>query len=60
MLPRISRWEELLDVFTIREELVSDYRHYAESFLTIKDDRIRTHVERELDQGLLWPDPPLS
>jgi hypothetical protein len=49
-----------VDVFALREELVRDYRHYAESFLTIKDDRIRTHVKHEHDQGLLWPDPPLQ
>ncbi len=49
-----------MDVFALREQLVQDYRHYAESFLTIKDDRIREHVERELDEGLLWPDPPLQ
>jgi ATP-dependent helicase YprA (DUF1998 family)/very-short-patch-repair endonuclease len=49
-----------LDVFALRDQLVKDYRHYAESFLTIKDDRIREHVARELDQGLLWPDPALQ
>jgi superfamily II DNA/RNA helicase len=49
-----------LDVFKLREQLVNDYRHYAQSFLTIKDDRIRAYVERELDEGLLWPDPPLQ
>jgi ATP-dependent helicase YprA (DUF1998 family) len=49
-----------VDVFALRDQLVADYRHYAQSFLTIKDDRIREHVERELDEGLLWPDPPLQ
>jgi ATP-dependent helicase YprA (DUF1998 family) len=49
-----------LDVFALRDQLVTDYRHYAESFLTIKDARIRAYVERELDEGLLWPDPPLQ
>ena len=49
-----------MDVFALRDQLVKDYRHYAESFLTIKDERIREHVERELDEGLLWPDPPLQ
>jgi len=41
-----------LDVFALRDQLVSDYRHYAESFLTINGDRIRASVERELDEGL--------
>jgi len=49
-----------MDVFALREQLVRDYRHYAESFLTIKDDRIRAHVAEELDKGLLWPDPALQ
>jgi hypothetical protein len=30
-----------VDVFKLRDQLVEDYRHYAESFLAIKDDRIR-------------------
>ena len=49
-----------MDVFALREQLVEDYRHYAQSFLTIKDERIHAHVQRDLDQGLLWPDPPLQ
>jgi ATP-dependent helicase YprA (DUF1998 family)/very-short-patch-repair endonuclease len=49
-----------MDVFALRNQLVKDYRHYAESFLTIKDDRIRAHVAEELDKGLLWPDPALQ
>jgi ATP-dependent helicase YprA (DUF1998 family)/very-short-patch-repair endonuclease len=49
-----------MDVFALRDQLVKDYRHYAESFLTIKDDRIREYVARELDKGLLWPDPALQ
>ncbi len=49
-----------MDVFVLRDQLVSDYRDYAGSFLTIKDDRVREHVERELDEGLLWPDPALQ
>jgi hypothetical protein len=32
-----------LDVFKLREQLVRDYRHYPQSILTIKDDRIRAY-----------------
>ena len=49
-----------MDVFSLRDRLVNEYREYAESFLTIKDDRIRAHVAEELDKGLLWPDPALQ
>ena len=46
-----------MDVFALREELVSDYRHYAESFLSGQgraDPGARRSRARE---GLLWPDP---
>jgi len=49
-----------VDVFALREALVGDYRRYAESFLTIRDPRVREHVRRELDEGLLWPDPRIQ
>ncbi|HMS73431.1 MAG TPA: DEAD/DEAH box helicase, partial [Baekduia sp.] len=49
-----------MDVFELRDQLISDYRGYAESFFGIKDDRIRGHVSTELEKGLLWPDPPLQ
>jgi hypothetical protein len=32
-----------MDVFALHGQLVGDYRHYAESFLTIKDERIRDY-----------------
>jgi|tagenome__1003787_1003787.scaffolds.fasta_scaffold20955301_3 hypothetical protein len=49
-----------MDVFALRDKLVGDYRRYAESFLTIRDERIAEHVQAKLDEGLLWPDPPLQ
>jgi hypothetical protein len=49
-----------LDVFKLREQRVKDYRHHAQSFLTIKDDRVRGYVEGEVDESLLWPDPLLQ
>lgn len=49
-----------MDVFALRQTLVDDFRHYAESFMTIRDERVKEHVTRELDDGLLWPDPPLQ
>lgn len=49
-----------MDVFELRERLVSDYRLYAESFLPIADERIRENLDRELASGLLWPDPPVQ
>ncbi|MGH2947553.1 MAG: DEAD/DEAH box helicase [Solirubrobacteraceae bacterium] len=49
-----------MDVFALRDQLVRDYRHYAESFFTIRDERIREFVEAQLESGLLWPDPMLQ
>ena len=49
-----------MDVFALRDQLTRDYATYIESFIEIRDERIRTHVERELDEGLLWPDPLLQ
>jgi hypothetical protein len=39
-----------VDAFKLQDQLVEDYRHYAESFLTIKAERIREHGERDLDR----------
>jgi hypothetical protein len=49
-----------MDVFALRDQLVADYRHYAESFFTIRDERIGAFVEDQLASGLLWPDPMLQ
>ncbi|UGS38520.1 hypothetical protein DSM104329_04949 [Capillimicrobium parvum] len=49
-----------LDVFALRDQLVADYGRYAESFFAIRDDRIREHVEAEVQRGALWPEPPLQ
>lgn len=46
-----------MNVFEIRNQLVNDYKSYVSSFVRIRDNRIRTHVEKQLDSGLLWPEP---
>ena len=46
-----------MDVFDLRERLVSDYANYTRSFVVIRDQRIADHVDQELEDGLLWPDP---
>ena len=45
-----------MDVFYLRDRLVEDYREYVESFIRIKDERIRSTVEEAIDAGLLWPE----
>jgi ATP-dependent helicase YprA (DUF1998 family) len=49
-----------MDVFALRNQLAQDYAVYIESFIHIADQRIREHVDQELDEGLLWPDPLLQ
>lgn len=46
-----------MDVFALRNQIVGDYSSYIQSFITIGDPRIAEYVERELRDGLLWPDP---
>ncbi len=46
-----------MDVFDLRQQLIRDYAEYVSSFLEIADPRIREHVDRSLDDGLLWPHP---
>ena len=46
-----------MDVFRLRNELIEDYESYIKSFININDDRIREAVDKELTEGLLWPDP---
>jgi ATP-dependent helicase YprA (DUF1998 family) len=46
-----------MDVFDLRNTLVSQYRQYVQSFIRIRDQAIRDRVDSELDKGLLWPVP---
>lgn len=46
-----------MEIFDLRNKLVKDYADYIQSFIIIQDERIRNHVEENLENGLLWPDP---
>lgn len=49
-----------MDVFALRDKVVSNYRHYIESFVRIQDERIDKYVRDHFDQGTLWPDAILQ
>ena len=49
-----------MDVFKLRERVISEYRSYSEGFVEIADERIGTAVEDALEKGLLWPDPRIG
>lgn len=49
-----------MDVFTVRDEVIADYRAFTTSFVHIRDRRLRAYSEERLDAGAQWPEPWLS
>ena len=49
-----------MDVFDLRNRLVSDYRDYTRSFIKIHDPRIGAFVDGILDAEGFWPEPLLQ
>lgn len=46
-----------MDVFDLRDRLVTDYAQYVRSFIHIHDKRVGRTVEQKLQDGALWPEP---
>jgi hypothetical protein len=46
-----------MDVFALRNRLVGDYAGYVQSFIHIREARIREHVQQSLAAGVLCPEP---
>lgn len=42
-----------LDIFKLRNEVIQDYRSYIESFLKIRNPRVKEFVDQALDRGQL-------
>ena len=49
-----------MDVFALREKVVSDYKRYIESFVRIRDKRIDEFVCEQLDSDARDVRGPLS
>jgi ATP-dependent helicase YprA (DUF1998 family) len=49
-----------MDVFDLRDRLVSDYRSYTRSFIKIRDPRIDEFVDNVLNAEGFWPEPLLQ
>jgi ATP-dependent helicase YprA (DUF1998 family)/very-short-patch-repair endonuclease len=49
-----------MNIFDLRQRLVSDYARYTRSFIRIADPTILTKVEAELEAGAFWPEPLLQ
>jgi superfamily II DNA/RNA helicase len=46
-----------MNIFNVHSQIIEDYKSYIESFILIKDQRIKKKVHEELDGGRLWPEP---
>lgn len=46
-----------MDVFSLRDAVVGEYRKFATSFTTIQADDIQKQVEAIYAEGRFWPDP---
>ncbi|MCX5150082.1 protein kinase [Streptomyces sp. NBC_00320] len=49
-----------MDVFGVHRALIKDYRSFTEGGTVIRDDRIASFVEDDLNAKSQWPDPWLS
>jgi superfamily II DNA/RNA helicase len=49
-----------MDVFEVREQLISDYRSFTGAFVEPRDERIAAFLAEQLAVGQQWPDPWLS
>ncbi len=45
------------NIFSIHKSIISEYKSYVESFINIKNEKIRQVVQGEIENGSLWPDP---
>lgn len=46
-----------MNIFDFRNQLIDNYLQYVTSFIQIRDPKIKGHIEHELNDGILWPDP---
>ncbi|MCL5962722.1 MAG: DEAD/DEAH box helicase, partial [Chloroflexi bacterium] len=46
-----------MDVFALRDRVVGEYARYVQSFVRIRDQRLREFVDQQMASGVLWPDP---
>lgn len=49
-----------MDVFSLRDSVINEYRKFATSFTTIHAEDIRAQVEAIYSEGRFWPDPLLQ
>jgi hypothetical protein len=47
----------MMDVFAVRDELVTAYERFTRSFVRIQAPDIKAHVNQEYAAGRFWPAP---
>ncbi len=50
----------MIDILKLRKKVIAEYRKYVESFLDIRDKRLKDFAEKLLNKGDLWPEPLLQ
>ncbi|NJP07392.1 MAG: DEAD/DEAH box helicase [Chloroflexaceae bacterium] len=45
-----------MDIFALRDHIISQYTDYTRSFLSIRHPQIAEFVQNEMQQGRLWPE----
>ena len=46
-----------MDVFELRDRLIDGYRDYTQSFVEIRDPKLRQTLEDAIADGSFWPEP---
>jgi len=49
-----------MDAFGVLKDVLDDYESFVRGFLNIRDPEILDRVQREVGDGLLWPEPWLA
>ena len=45
-----------MDVFDVRDRVISNYSEFVTSFIRIEDEQIRETIDHSIDRGDLWPE----
>lgn len=49
-----------MDAFEVLNDVLEDYKSFVQGFLNIRDPEVLSKVQRDVDNGLLWPEPWLA
>ncbi len=49
-----------MDAFGVLDDVLDDYASFVQGFLNIRDSKVLGKVEREVENGLMWPEPWLA